>query len=188
MASAQPQSQRVWHFDPGYTTVEFVIRNLCFKVKGRFRDLEGKIVLDESDIGRSSVTATIKANSIDTGNKRRDAHLLLRDFFDVEQFPEIVFTSTSIRRGRDRDSLDLVGDLRIKDKTVPVALVVNEMDRSRSPNGEEFVYYSASTELDRHAFGISYGRGLIGRRLQVTINVQACNADCSDQKKRLIRI
>lgn len=168
-------SRRVWVFDPGYTTVEFSIRNLWFNVRGRFRDLEGRIVLDETDIGRSSVNATIKVDSIDTGNKRRDAHLLAPDFFDVEKFPEIEFRSTSIRRGRDRDSLDLEGELTIKGKTVPVALSVNEMDRSRSPNGEEFVYYSATAELDRFAFGINYGRGFIGRRLQVTINVQACD-------------
>ena len=164
-------------FDPAYSSVEFTIRNLWFSVRGRFQDFEGRIVLDESDIGRSSVSATIRAGSIDTGNKRRDAHLLLNDFFDVEKFPEIEFKSTSIRRGRDRDSLDLAGDLRIKDKIMPVALSVNEMDRSRSPNGEEFVYYSATAELDRSAFGINYGRGFIGRRLQVTINVQACNKD-----------
>jgi polyisoprenoid-binding protein YceI len=168
-------SQRVWNFDPAYTTIEFVIRNLWFKVKGRFKDLEGVIVLDEEDVSRSSVTATIKPGSIDTGNKRRDAHLRLRDFFDVEKFPEIEFKSTSIRRGKDRDSLDMEGELRIKDKTVPIALAVNVMDRSRSPSGEEFVYYSATTELDRCAFGINYGRGFIGRRLQVNINVQASN-------------
>src|SRR5215204_6207870 len=168
-------SQRVWHFDPAYTTVEFSIRNLWFKVKGRFKDLEGAIVLDAEDVSRSTVTAKIGAGSIDTGNKRRDAHLLLRDFFDVEKFPDIEFRSTSIRRGKDRDSLDLEGELRIKDKTVPIALAVNEMDRSRSPSGEEFVYYSATTELDRCAFGINYARGLIGRRLRVHINVQASN-------------
>jgi len=170
------QTQRTWVFDPGYTTVEFVIRNLWFKVRGRFRDLEGKIVLDESDIGRSSVTATIKVDSVETGSKRRDAHLLAQEFFDVEKFPDIQFKSTSIRRGKDRDSLELNGDLTIKGKKVPVALAVNEMDRSRSPNGEEFVYYSATAELDRCAFGINYGRGIIGRRLHVTINVQACDS------------
>jgi polyisoprenoid-binding protein YceI len=176
MAMPDSQRQRVWHFDPGYTTVEFAIRNFWFKVRGRFRDLEGQIVLDENEIGRSSVTATIKVDSVETGNKRRDAHLKAQDFLDVEKFPDIEFKSTSIRRGRDRDSLDLDGELRIRDKTVPVALTVNEMDRSRSPNGEEFVYYSATTELDRCAFGINYGRGFIGRRLQVTINVQACDS------------
>lgn len=169
----------IYHFDPAYTTVEFAIRNLWFKVTGRFKDLEGVLVLDEDDVGRSSVTAKIRAGSIDTGNKQRDAHLLLRDFFDVEKFPDIEFRSTSIRRGKDRDALDLEGELTIRDKTVPIALAVNEMDRSRSPRGDEFVYYSATTDLDRCAFGINYGRGFISRRLHVTINVQASNESSS---------
>jgi polyisoprenoid-binding protein YceI len=175
MVMIDRSSQRVWHFDPAYTTVEFVIRNLWFKVKGRFRDLEGAIVLDEDDVSRSSVTATIRAGSIDTGNKRRDEHLLLKSFFDVENFPEIEFRSTRVARGKDRDSLDVEGELTIKDKSVPIALAVNVMDRSRSPRGEDFVYYSATTRLDRYAFGINYGHGIIGRRLQVNINVQASN-------------
>ena len=165
----------VWKFDPAYTTVEFVVRNLWYNVKGRFTELEGVIVLDEDDISRSSVTATIKARSVDTGSKRRNAHLAGPEFFDAEKYPDIKFESASIRRGRDRDSLDVDGHLTIKDKRVPVALAVNEMDRSRSPNGEEFIYYSATTEIDRVAFGINYGGALIGRRLRVTINVQASN-------------
>jgi polyisoprenoid-binding protein YceI len=169
------QMTQNWKFDPAYTTVEFVVRNLWFNVKGRFRTIEGVITLDETDIRRSSVNATIKATSIDTGNQRRDAHLRRADFLDVEKFPEIEFTSTSVARGKDRDSLDLEGTLRVKDKSVPIALAVNEMDRSRSPRGEEFIYYSATTELDRFACGIRYGRGLIGRRLKITINVQATN-------------
>lgn len=175
MVMVDRQSRRVWTFDPAYTTVEFVIRNLWYKVKGRFGVVEGAIVLDEEDISRSSVTATIKANSIDTKNKKRDAHLLLREFLDVENFPEIEFKSSSVKRGKDRDSLDLEGTLTVKDKSVPIALAVNEMDRSRSPSGQEWVYYSATAELDRVAFGINYGRGIIGRHLKVTINVQASN-------------
>ena len=173
MAMADRQGQRVWNFDPAYTTVDFVIRNLLYDVKGSFRQVEGFIELDEKDISRSKVTATIKARSIDTGNKQRDAHLVQRDFFEVDKFPDIEFRSTSVRRGRDRDSLEVDGTLTIRNKTVPVALAVNEMDRSRSPNGEELVYYSATAQLDRFAFGINYGRTLIGRNLKVTINVQA---------------
>ena len=169
------EKTRIWKFDPAYTTVEFVVRNLWYNVKGQFRMVEGVIDLDENDIRGSSVNATIKANSIDTGNQRRDKHLLAQDFLDVEKFPAIEFKSTSVARGRDRDSLDLEGTLTVRDKHVPITLAVNEMDRSRSPNGDEFIYYSATAELDRFACGISYGRGLIGRKLKVTINVQATN-------------
>ena len=175
MITIDRESRRVWKFDPNYTTVEFVVRNLWYNVKGRFGVVHGAIDLDEDDISRSTVTATIKANTIDTKNKQRDAHLLQRDFLDVENFPEIEFKSTSVRRGKDRDALELNGTLTVKDKSVPIFLAVNEMDRSRAPSGEEFVYYSATTELDRFAFGISYGRGIIGGRLKVTINVQASN-------------
>lgn len=168
-------NHNVWHFDPAYTTVEFVVRNLWYNVKGRFRTIKGSIVFDEDDIRKSSVNATIRADSIDTGNKRRDTHLLASDFLEVEKFPDIEFKSTSVARGKDRDSLDLEGTLTVRDKSVPIALAVNEMDRSRSPGGEEFIYYSATAELDRIACGIDYGRGLIGRKLKVTINVQAKN-------------
>ena len=167
---------RVWRFDPAYTTVEFSIRNFWYTVHGRFRTLEGSLVLDETDISGSSVRARINAHSIDTGNKRRDAHLQATDFFDADKFPDIEFQSTRVARGKDRDSLELEGALTFKGKTKTIALVVNEMDRSRSPNGEEFVYYSATAKLDRHAFGIDYGRGFIGRHLQVAINVQACDS------------
>jgi polyisoprenoid-binding protein YceI len=170
------RDRRVWTFDPAYSTVEFVVRNFFYNVKGRFSVFEGSIVLDEDDIRRSSVTAIIKANSIDTGNKRRDAHLKSADFVDAEQFPDIEFKSSKVQRGKDRDSLDVEGTLTVRDKSIPVALAVNEMDRSRSPNGDEYVYYSATTELDRFAFGINYGRGVIGRKLKVTINVQAMNS------------
>ena len=175
MATIVSHNRRVWHFDPAYSTVEFVVRNLWYNVKGRFNVLEGSLVLDEDDIRQSSVTATIKASSIDTGNKRRDAHLQAPDFFDADKFPDIEFKSSRVERDKDRDSLDVEGTLTIKGKSVPIALAVNEMDKSRSPRGEEYVYYSATTELDRTAFGISYGRGFIGRKLKVTINVQARN-------------
>lgn len=164
---------RVWRFDPAYSTVEFTVRNLWYTVRGRFGVVAGSLVLDQADVSRSSVTAVIKADSIDTGNQRRDSHLLTREFLDVENFPEIEFRSTKVARGKDRDSLNLEGQLTIKGNTQMVALAVNEMDRSRSPRGEEFVYYSATTELDRCAFGINYGPVLIGRILKVTINVQA---------------
>lgn len=154
---------RTWQFDPSYTTVEFSVRKFWFfTVKGCFDRIEGVISADDADVTQSSVMAKIKVDSLKTGNKRRDAQLWSASFFDVDRFPEIEFSSTRISRGQDRDMLDVFGELRVKGQSQEIKLSVSEMDRSRSPKGEEFVYYSATTVLD-----------LIGRQLKVTINVQA---------------
>lgn len=168
------ESQRIWSFDPAYTTVEFSVRNLLFfTVNGRFTALEGTIVLDEADISRSSVAAIIKADSINSGNAQRDAHLRSAHFLEVTTYPDIQFHSSRVASGQDRDTLEVTGSLTVKGKSREVVLNVSEVDRSRSPKGEEFVYYSATAEIDRFDFGINYMRGIIGRLLKVTINVQA---------------
>jgi polyisoprenoid-binding protein YceI len=63
--------------------------------------------------------------------------------------------------------------LSIRGKSSEVELEVSEVDRSKSPRGEEVIYYCATTEVDRSRFGIRYGLGVIGRKLKVVINVQA---------------
>jgi polyisoprenoid-binding protein YceI len=178
----QPQKsddrQSVWVFDPSHTTVEFDIKNLFFfMVKGRMAVLDGTIVLDEADITRSSVTATISADSIATGSKGRDKHLLARDFLDASNYPNIQFQSSSVGPGDDRDMIRVKGLLTIAGKSRPVELAVSKVDRSRSPQGEEVIYYCATAELDRFDFGIRYGRGVIGRSMKVTINVQASQSE-----------
>ena len=144
-----------------------------FTVAGKFKAFDGAITLDETDLKRSSVTTKLRAASIDTGNSKRDSQIKTRVFLDVEQYPEITFCSSSVAPGRDRDSLDISGDLCIKGITRKIPLAVNAIDRSRSPNGEEFVYYSATAELDPSDFGVNAFKGFVGRKLKVTINIQA---------------
>jgi polyisoprenoid-binding protein YceI len=167
-------NQTVWRLEPSYTTVEFSVRNLFFfKVSGRLTVLDGSIVLDERDIHKSSVGATLDAGSVDTGIKRRDAHLCSAALLDADKYPEIHFQSSRVGPGIDRDMLSVSGSLRIKEQSSTIELDVTEVDRSLSPRGEEVIYFSATTELDRFDFGINYGRGVIGRSLKITINVQA---------------
>jgi polyisoprenoid-binding protein YceI len=144
-----------------------------FVVKGHFTEFAGSIVLDQADIGRSSVEVAIQAASIDTGIERRNARLRSASFLEADRYPLIRFQSTRLEPGRDRDTLQLTGLLTIKGKSQEVILNVEKQDHSRSPDGEEVDYYSSSTELDRFDFGLGNRRGLMGRSLKVIINVQA---------------
>jgi len=172
--SPAPDNQTVWSFDRSHSTVEFTVKNFFFfTVKGQLAPPVGTLIVDDADITHSSVSATIEAQSIDTRNKQRDAHLCAPDFLNAKDYPEIHFESSSVGPGNDRDTLRVKGSLTIKDKSIPVELEVILLDRSRSPRGEEVIYYVATTKLDRFQCSIHYGRGIIGRLLHVTINVQA---------------
>jgi polyisoprenoid-binding protein YceI len=163
----------VWTIDPQYATVEFSSKMLFLKVKGCFTDFGGKITLDENDIYRSSVEVTINAASVKTGIKNRDEHLRSKDFLDAKTYPEIRFQSASVGRGKDRDMLRVTGTLTIKGQSREVALDVTITDRSRSPQGDEILYFAAVTEIDRFDFGVKYARGLVGRSLKILIQAQA---------------
>lgn len=181
-SAVKESAETYWFIEPGYTLAHFKVKNLFFfTVAGKFPEVAGTIVYDQSDIRRSSVTATIKAAGVNTRSKRRDVHLRSADFLAVETYPEISFRSTSVEKGRDRDTLNVTGTLTIKNSTHEVKMLVTEVDRSRSPQGEEIAYYSAVAEIDRHDFGVSHMRGLIGNKLKITIHVQA-------QKQASIRL
>ncbi len=164
----------LWAIDPTHSTVEFAIKKLfLFTVKGSLTIVEGSLVLDPTDVRRSSVTVVLQSASIDTGNKGRDDQLRAAKFLDADRYPEIRFQSTKVEPGTDRDTLRVTGSLTVKDTTREIVLDVSEIDRSRSPSGELVAYYSALAELDRQEFHVDAMRLLIGRKLKIMINVQA---------------
>src|SRR5580692_3257170 len=93
-----------WNIDAAHSGINFSIRHMVVsKVRGRFTKFTGTVRLDDGDLTRSSVEATIDASSIDTGTAQRDTHLRSPDFFDVEKFPTLLFRSTRIEKvGGDR--------------------------------------------------------------------------------------
>jgi polyisoprenoid-binding protein YceI len=79
-----------WTLDAGHSLAEFGVKHMMVSTtKGRFSDIAGTIVIDETDAGKSTVDVTIQVASINTFDEKRDAHLKSPDFFDVEHFPVI---------------------------------------------------------------------------------------------------
>ena len=103
-ATVRSDTQTVWAIDPAHSTVEFSVKSFFFFiVKGRLTEFAGNVVLDQADIGGSSVEVAINAASIDTGIKRRDAHLRSADFLEADRYPHIRFQSS--RRDGPRKSI-----------------------------------------------------------------------------------
>src|ERR1700749_258872 len=107
-----------WTIDPVHSEVSFVVRHMMIsKVRGRFDRFEGTIVTADDPL-KSSVTASVDLTSINTGQEQRDAHIRSADFFDVENHPNMTFTSTAVRQVDG--ALLLQGDLTTRGTTKPV--------------------------------------------------------------------
>ncbi len=187
MTSNEPKT-RTWNgvtipqpgtftIDPTHTRVGFVARHLMVsKVRGSFTDVSGEIVVTE-DPTASTASVTIQAASIDTGVADRDNHLRSGDFLDVEKFPQLTFRSTGLEV--TEDGFQLRGELTIKDVTREVTLDAEFEGVARSPWGQEVIGFTATTEIDREDFGITWNQALetggvlVGKKVKVEIELEA---------------
>lgn len=158
--------------DPAHSSVGFTVRHFFTKVPGSFAKFEAAVTVDRDNLEHSSISATIQAASIDTQNEKRDQHLNSADFFDTAKFPTLTFKSKSWKKTGD-DTYDVTGDLTIKDITKEVVLQVKSLGFGPGMRGAQLSGWEATTKLDRRDFGLTYGPGVVGNDVDVSINVEA---------------
>lgn len=175
LAAAETSS---WSIDPAHSSSSFGVKHLVVTtVRGLFGKTTGTLQLDEKDITRSKVEATIDVDSIDTRVADRDNHLKSADFFDVANHPTITFESTKVQRA-GRDKLKVTGDLRIKGKTKPVVLDVTfPAVIVKGMRGESRRGLSATTKIDRREFGLTWSKmteagPLVGNQVSIAIDLE----------------
>jgi polyisoprenoid-binding protein YceI len=142
------RASSVWNLDPAHSVAEFKVRHMMISyVKGRFSGLSGVLKLDENDYTHSAVEVSIPAASVSTVDDNLDAHLKNADFFDVEQFPTLIFKSTSIHSLGGQD-YTVTGDLTIRGVTKSVTLDVTDVSEpSKDPWGNLRIGLSGSAKV-----------------------------------------
>jgi polyisoprenoid-binding protein YceI len=146
-----------WTLDPRRTTIQFHTKAMwVLNVSGTFRATEGSGAVDDN--GHVTGRLVIDTHSIDTKNKRRDAHLRNADFFEVQEHPLMVFDVTGASLGAHGQGT-VAGTLSIRGVTQPV-----ELQATLRTEGGGAVTLDAQTEIDRSKWGMSWammGAGLI---------------------------
>jgi polyisoprenoid-binding protein YceI len=165
-----------YKIDPNHSRVGFAVNHMVINtVHGRFNDFSGSILLDEKDIGKSSVNVTIKTASINTDNTQRDNHLRSADFLDAANHPEITFKSKSVeKKGNDYVAH---GTLTIRNVSKDVDLVF----QLKGPInvGKNLLGAEASLTINRQDFGVSWSKALdkgqlvVSNDVKIEINVEA---------------
>ncbi len=158
--------------DPSHTYPNFKIDHLGFStLHGRFNKTSGRMSMDRAK-GTGSVEIVIDAASIDTGHGKRDDHLRSPDFFNVMEFPQITFTSDTVKYVGE--GATVTGDLTIMGVTRSVTLEVPRINCGTHPfNKKEVCGFNATTRIKRSDFGMNYGLPGIGDEVSLDIEVEA---------------
>ena len=167
-----------YDLDAAHKRVGFVVRHLMVsKVRGNFAEATATVTVAENPL-ESSVVASIKTASVSTGQADRDNHLRTGDFFEAEKYPTMDFRSTGVK-SFDGNEFVLTGELTIKDVTRPVELLVEFEGATTSPYGQQLFGFSATTEIDREDWGLTYNMALesggvmIGKKVKIEIEGEA---------------
>ena len=168
-----------WAIDTAHSEIGFSVRHLMVsKVKGAFRDFSGTFVTAENPFD-SSVEASVVLSSVDTGNADRDTHLRSADFFDTEQHTLLTYRSTGIRYD-DEEGFVVDGELTLRGvtKQVPLQLEIHGFQQA-TPFGDTRTGFTATGEIDRRDFGVSFNMALegggvgLGNKVQITLEIEA---------------
>ncbi len=148
----------VWTLDTSHSEVGFTVRHAGIsKVRGRFTDVSAEAHVGES-LAASSLHATIKTASFDSGDANRDAHVRGADFFDVENFSEMTFRATAIEG--DGEDYTLTGDLTIRGITKPVSIDFEFVGAANDPWGNLRLGFEGSVTVNRKDWGVNWNAAL----------------------------
>jgi polyisoprenoid-binding protein YceI len=161
-----------WQIDPAHANAQFSVSHLGIsKVQGEFTNVTGTVQLDEKDVTKSVVNATIDTTTVYTRNEDRDKDLR-ENFFEVTKFPTMTFVSKSITRGAD-GKLQMAGDLTLHGITKPVTFTVEGPSEAiKDPWGNQRRGASATTTIHRSDFGITKYAAMIGDDIAITLDIE----------------
>lgn len=167
-----------WSLDKAHTTVGFSARHMGLStVRGRFTDFDGTIEGDPGDITSATARVEVDMGSVETGQEQRDQHLRTSDFFDVENFPKMIFVSKRITP-KGHDAYSVVGDLTIKDVTHEVELDYDHAGEGVDPYGNRKVGGTLTGVIKRSDWGLKWnvaletGGWLVSDKVKLEIDFQ----------------
>ncbi|TCK83384.1 YceI family protein [Albibacterium bauzanense] len=167
-----------WLLDSAHSELTFKIKHLMISsISGAFKNFSAKVETEEMDFSKANINLTVEMNSISTNNEQRDEHLRSSDFFEVEKFPQLKFTSTEIEQ-IDDESFNLHGNLTMKGVTKPVKLNMEFNGIMKDPQGQEKAGFLVSGKINRSDWGINLnvaletGGLMLGEDVRIQCEVQ----------------
>ena len=164
--------------DPRHASFIFSVSHNGFSYTfGMFKQASGLYEIDPQDPSKNHFRIVIKTDSLDTNDPERDKHLRSGDFFNVQQFPEIVFDSTSCTQVKTEDGgvvYQVSGMLSMHGIQRPITINLRQLGSGKGPYGDMRTGFMCSMELKRSDFNMTglLDKGLVGDAVGITISFE----------------
>ncbi len=175
-ATSAPAATTKYDIDAAHSNigVSIPVAGGLSHVRGTVSEFTATIVHDDRDVTKSSVEATIKTASIDTGIERRDAHLRNPDFFDAEKYPEITFKSSRIEKKGKGFVAHGTFTMHGVSKEIALPFTINGVTKDEK-TGKSTLGATARLALNRRDFGIAYSNpnnpNFLGDMVEIELNL-----------------
>jgi polyisoprenoid-binding protein YceI len=171
---AQAAAAAQYRIDAAHSHVQFSVDRFGFNaIIGEFRDFGGVITLPDGALAGGTVSATIRAASLVSGDDERDAIVKGEHWLDAARFPTIEFRSSGMTlRGAQSALVD--GELTLLGVTRPVVLEASLNKRGTDPSSQrEAAGFTAAALIKRSEFGLETAGALIGDVVRIRIEIIA---------------
>lgn len=167
-----------WVLDPAHSEIVFKVKHLMIStVTGQFRKFNITAETEDGDFTNpKEIELTAEVDSIDTNNEQRDGHLRSADFFDAEQYSQLVFKG--IRYEANGDESKLYGDLTIRGITKKIVVNVEPGGIATDPYGQTKAAFSVTGKISRKEFGLTWsaitetGNVVVGDEIKFHAEIQ----------------
>lgn len=161
-----------YKIDPVHTVVLFKIDHLgVSNFYGRFNDVSGEFTFDEKDPSKSSFEVTVKADSVDTNEAKRDQHIKSPDFLNAKQFPVITFKSKTIDKMKD-GSYRATGEFQLHGVKKDMTIDIEPTGAGEDPWGGFRRGFETGFAIERSKHGMSYMQGGLGDKIELIVAVE----------------
>ena len=145
-------------------------------VYGRFNEISSAIEWDAQNLGASKFNLKVKADSVDTGNAKRDAHLKSDTFLNVAEFPEIRFESAKVTAGKNANEYLVAGKLTLHGVTKDLTVPLTKMGEGKGASGNETIGFVTDVDLKRSDYGMDKMLSGVGDDIHLMISIEAARA------------
>jgi polyisoprenoid-binding protein YceI len=158
--------------DTVHSAIVFKVKHLgVSNARGRFNAFSGSVAIDYADLAKSSIEVEVKAESVDTGNAKRDQHVRNADFLNVKEFPSIRFASKTVKKAAD-GKYEVTGDLTLHGTTKSITVTVEKTGAGKGPGGD-IVGYETTFTVRRSDHGMKGMIPAIGDDVEITVSIEA---------------